>query len=59
MVEVVVYLAREQKRIMLSLDRVLSQIKKQQYRFGKVKPIEIPEEKGVMTFYHPSGTHGD
>ncbi len=50
----------EQKRIALPLDRVLlSQINEQQYRFGKVKPTERPEEKGIMTFYHPTGTHDD
>jgi hypothetical protein len=50
----------EQKRLVLPLDRVLlSQINEQQYRFGKVKPTEKPEEKGVMTFYHPPGTHDD
>jgi hypothetical protein len=42
------------------LDRVLLlQIDEQQYRFGKIKPTEKPEEKGVMTFYHPPGTHDD
>jgi len=50
----------EQKRIILPLDRVLlSQINEQQYRFGRVKPTDRPEEKGVMTFYHPPGTHDD
>ena len=50
----------EQKRLVLPPDRVLlSQINEQQYRFGKVKPTEKPEEKGVMTFYHPPGTHDD
>jgi phage FluMu gp28-like protein len=50
----------EQKRLALPLDRVLlSQINEQQYRFGKVKPTERPEEKGIMTFYHPPGTHDD
>jgi phage FluMu gp28-like protein len=50
----------EQKRLVLPLDRILlSQINEQQYRFGKVKPTEKPEEKGVMTFYHPPGTHDD
>jgi len=50
----------EQKKLILPLDRsLLSQINEQQYRFGKVKPTERPEEKGVMTFYHPSGTHDD
>ena len=50
----------EQKKLMLPLDRsLLSQINEQQYRFGKVKPTESPEEKGVMTFYHPQGTHDD
>ncbi len=50
----------EQKRIILPLDRtLLSQINEQQYRFGKAKPTEKPEEKGVMTFYHPPGTHDD
>jgi phage FluMu gp28-like protein len=50
----------EQKRIVLPLDRAfLSQINEQQYRFGKAKPTEKPEEKGIMTFYHPSGTHDD
>jgi hypothetical protein len=23
------------------------------------KPTEEPEEKGIMTFYHPPGTHDD
>jgi len=50
----------EQRRIVLPLDRaLLSQINEQQYRFGKVKPTEKPEEKGIMTFYHPPGTHDD
>jgi len=50
----------EQKRLALPLDRVLiSQINEQQYRFGRAKPTEVPEEKGVMTFYHPPGTHDD
>jgi phage FluMu gp28-like protein len=50
----------EQKRIILPLDRsLLSQINEQQYRFGKAKPTEKPEEKGIMTFYHPPGTHDD
>lgn len=50
----------EQKSITLPMDRILlSQINAQQYRFGKVKPTESPEEKGIMTFYHPSGTHDD
>ena len=50
----------EQKRIALPLDRaLLSQINEQQYRFSKLKPTETPEEKGVMTFYHPKGTHDD
>jgi phage FluMu gp28-like protein len=50
----------EQRRIMIPFDRVLlSQINEQQYRFGKVKPTERPEEKGIMTFYHPPGTHDD
>ena len=50
----------EQKKLILPLDRsLLSQINEQQYRFGKVKPTESPEEKGVMTFYHPQGTHDD
>jgi len=50
----------EQKRLILPLDRLLlSQINEQQYRFGKAKPTEKPEEKGIMTFYHPPGTHDD
>lgn len=50
----------EQKRLILPLERtLLSQINEQQYRFGKVKPTEKPEEKGIMTFYHPPGTHDD
>jgi len=50
----------EQKRLILPLDRVLlSQINEQQYRFGKAKPTEKPEEKGIMTFHHPPGTHDD
>jgi phage FluMu gp28-like protein len=50
----------EQKRLVLPLDRVLiSQINEQQYRFGRSKPTEVPEEKGLMTFYHPPGTHDD
>jgi phage FluMu gp28-like protein len=50
----------EQKRLILPMDRpLLSQINEQQYRFGKVKPTERPEEKGTMTFYHPQGTHDD
>ncbi|HKZ93516.1 MAG TPA: phage terminase large subunit [Candidatus Bathyarchaeia archaeon] len=50
----------EQKKLTLPMDRaLLSQINEQQYRFGKAKPSESPEEKGVMTFYHPSGTHDD
>jgi len=50
----------EQRKLILPMDRaLLSQINEQQYRFGKVSPDESPEEKGVMTFYHPSGTHDD
>lgn len=50
----------EQKRLILPLDRpLLSQINEQQYRFSKTKPAESPEERGVMTFYHPSGAHDD
>lgn len=50
----------EQKRLILPLERsLLSQINEQQYRFGKAKPTEKPEEKGIMTFYHPPGTHDD
>jgi len=50
----------EQKRLILPLDRaLLSQINEQQYRFGKTKPTEKPQEKGTMTFYHPPGTHDD
>jgi hypothetical protein len=50
----------EQKRLTLPLDRVLlAQLNEQEYRFGKTKPTENPEEKGVMTFYHPSGAHDD
>ena len=50
----------EQKKLALPLDRaLLSQINEQQYRFSKLKPTEMPEEKGVMTFYHPKGTHDD
>lgn len=50
----------EQRRVILPMDRtLLSQINEQQYRFGKAKPTEKPEEKGVMTFYHPPGTHDD
>lgn len=50
----------EQKRLILPMDRtLLSQINEQQYRFGKTKPTEKPDETGVMTFYHPSGTHDD
>ena len=50
----------EQKKLVLPMDRpLLSQINEQQYKFGKVKPNENPEEKGVMTFYHPPGTHDD
>jgi len=50
----------EQKRLILPLDRaLLSQMNEQQYRFGRAKPTEKPEEKGIMTFYHPSGTHDD
>jgi len=50
----------EQKRLILPLDRaLLSQINEQQYRFGKTKPTERPQEKGTMTFYHPPGTHDD
>jgi phage FluMu gp28-like protein len=50
----------EQKRLTLPLDRVLlAQLNEQEYRFGKTKPTESPEEKGVMTFYHPSGAHDD
>jgi hypothetical protein len=26
---------------------------------GKAKPTEKPEGKGIMTFYHPSGTQND
>jgi len=50
----------EQKRLILPIDRaLLSQINEQQYRFGRAKPTEKPEEKGIMTFYHPLGTHDD
>jgi len=50
----------EQKRLILPMDRtLLSQINEQQYRFGKTKLTEKPDEPGVMTFYHPSGTHDD
>jgi len=50
----------KQKRVTLPMDRtLLSQINEQQYRFGKAKPTEKPEEKGIMTFYHPPGTHDD
>lgn len=50
----------EQKKLILPMDRsLLSQINEQQYRFGKAKPDETPEEKGVMRFYHPPGTHDD
>lgn len=44
----------EQKRLILPLDRpLLSQINEQQYRFGKTVPTESPDERGLMTFYHP------
>ena len=50
----------EQKRLILPLDRtLLAQINEQQYRYGKPKPTEKLEEKGVMTFYHPPSTHDD
>jgi hypothetical protein len=50
----------EQKRLILPLDRpLLSQINEQQYRFRKTRPDESSEERGVMTFYHPSGSHDD
>jgi len=50
----------EQKRIILPIDRtLLSQINEQQYRFGKAKPTETPEEKGIMKFYHPPDAHDD
>jgi phage FluMu gp28-like protein len=50
----------EQRKLALPMERaLLSQINEQQYRFGKAKPSESPEEKGVMTFYHPPGTHDD
>jgi phage FluMu gp28-like protein len=50
----------EQRRIILPMDRaLLSQINEQQYRFGKAKPNEELGEKGLMAFYHPSGTHDD
>jgi len=50
----------EQRRIILPLERsLLAQINEQQYRFGKAKPTESSEEKGIMTFYHPPGTHDD
>jgi len=50
----------KQKRLILPFDRsLLSQINEQQYRFGKVKPDGSPEEKGVMTFYHPQRAHDD
>jgi len=50
----------EQRLAILPMDRVLlSQINDQQYRFGKAKPTEKPEEKGVMTFCHHPGTHDD
>jgi len=50
----------EQKRLILPLDRaLLAQINEQQYRFGKSKPTQRPEEKGTMTFYHPPNAHDD
>jgi len=50
----------EQRKLTLPMERsLLSQINEQQYRFGKAKPSESPEEKGIMTFYHPPGTHDD
>jgi len=52
----------EQKRLTLPLDReLLSQINEQQYRFSRspVKPTEKPTEAGMLTFYHPKGTHDD
>jgi phage FluMu gp28-like protein len=50
----------EQRKLALPMERsLLSQINEQQYRFGKAKPSESPEEKGIMTFYHPPGTHDD
>ena len=50
----------EQKRILLPQERtLLSQINEQRYKFSKVRPTETPEEKGVMTFDHPQGTHDD
>jgi phage FluMu gp28-like protein len=57
---VLLHARMEQKRIILPMERgLLSQINEQQYRFGKAKPTEKSEEKGVMTFYHPSGIHDD
>jgi phage FluMu gp28-like protein len=50
----------EQKRLFLPLERtLLAQINEQQYRYGKPRPDEKPEEKGTMTFYHPRGAHDD
>jgi len=50
----------EQRRLILPLDRtLLTQINEQQYRFGIAKTTAKPEERGIMTFYHPPGTHDD
>jgi len=38
----------KQKRLILPMERsLLTQINEQQYRFGKSKPTEIAEEKGL------------
>jgi len=50
----------EQRKLTLPMERsLLSQINEQEYRFGKAKPSESPEESGIMTFYHPQGMHDD
>jgi len=57
---VLLHTRMEQKRLILPMERsLLSQINEQKYRFGRAKPTEAPEEKGVITFYHPPGSHDD
>lgn len=57
---VLLHTRMEQKRIVLPFERtLLTQINEQRYSFGKAKPNEEQEEKGLMTFRHPSGAHDD
>jgi len=45
---VLLHARMEQKRLILPMERsLLTQINEQQYRFGKSKPTEIAEEKGL------------